>query len=111
MRHARRARRLYEARRDVMVERLRRHLGGALEVESPSGGIALWATVAPDIDVPAWGARALELGVFFAAGRHFSFDERPLANLRIGFAGFDAQELTEATLLLAQALKDVRRKG
>jgi len=110
MRHARRARRLYEARRDVMVDLLRKHLGGALDVEPPSGGIALWATVAPDIDVPAWSARALELGVFVAAGRHFSFDEKPLSNLRLGFAGFDAAELAEATQILAQALRDIRRR-
>ena len=100
MRHARRARRLYEGRRDVMVARLRKHLGGALTVEPPSGGIALWASAAPDIDVPAWSARALELGVFFASG-----------NLRLGFAGFDAAELGEAVQLLAQALRDVRKGG
>jgi len=109
-RHARRARRLYEARRDFMVARLRKVLGGALAVEPPSGGIALWARVAEDIDVPAWSARALELGVFFAQGRHFSFTDRPLANLRLGFAGFDAHEATEAIQLLAQALHDVRRR-
>src|SRR6185436_19385596 len=40
-RHARRARRLYEARRDFMVARLRKRLGSALTVDPPSGGIAL----------------------------------------------------------------------
>jgi len=110
MRHARRARRLYEGRRDAMVERLHKHLKGALTVEPPSGGIALWATAAPDIDVPAWSARALELGVFVASGRHFSFTDQSLSNLRIGFAGFDAHELNEAAQLLAQALRDVRKR-
>lgn len=109
-RHARRARRLYQARRDFMVERLRKRLGGALTVDPPSGGIALWARVAPDIDVPAWTARALELGVFVAGGRHFSFADRPLANLRLGFAAYDTHELLEATDLLAQALRDLRRR-
>jgi len=109
-RHARRARRLYEARRDFMVARLRKRLGSALTVDPPSGGIALWAHVAPDIDVPAWTARALELGVFVAAGRHFSFTEKPLPNLRLGFAGLDNEEVSEAIDLLAQALRDVRRR-
>jgi GntR family transcriptional regulator/MocR family aminotransferase len=109
-RHARRARRIYEARRDFMVGRLRKRLGGALTFDPPSGGIALWASVAPDIDVPAWTARALELGVFVAGGRHFSFANRPLSNMRLGFAGFDTDELTEATDLLAQALRDLRRR-
>jgi GntR family transcriptional regulator / MocR family aminotransferase len=108
-RHARRARRLYESRRDFMVKRLRKVLGSAIAVEPPPGGIALWVTVAPDIDVPAWTARARELGVFVAAGRHFSFADRPLPNLRMGFASFDNHEITEATNLLAQALRDVRR--
>jgi GntR family transcriptional regulator/MocR family aminotransferase len=109
-RHARRARRLYQARRDFMVERLRRRLGDALTLDAPSGGIALWAQVAADIDVPAWTARALELGVFVAGGRHFSFADRPLPNLRLGFAGFDTRELAEATDLLAHALRDLRRR-
>lgn len=109
-RHVRRARRLYEARRDFAVDRLRRVLGGALDVDRPSGGIALWCRVARGIDVPAWTGRALELGVFVAAGRHFSFADRALPNLRVGFAGYDEAEMTEAIDLLGQALRDVRRR-
>src|SRR5262249_17943378 len=109
-RHARRARRLYQGRRDYIVTRLRKLLGGALAVEPPSGGIALWARVAPDVDVQAWSARARELGGFVAGGRHVPFADRPLPNLRLGFASFDHRELAEATSLLAQALRDLRRR-
>ena len=109
MRHARRARRIYEGRRDFMVELLRKRLGGALSVTTPPGGIALWANVAPDVSAAAWAARALELGVFVVAGAHFSFSRSPLPNWRLGFAAYDERGLGEAVEILAQALRDVRR--
>jgi GntR family transcriptional regulator/MocR family aminotransferase len=51
LRHARRMRRVYAARRDALVAALRSHLGSAVEFEAPDGGMALWARVDDAIEI------------------------------------------------------------
>lgn len=102
---ARRARRLYHARRDVLAEQLRRRLGDVLSFKLPSGSMAIWAKVAAEIDTDRWVERALERKVAFRAARHFAFDGRSRPFVRLGFAALDERELTEAVKLLAQACK------
>jgi hypothetical protein len=41
------------ARRDTCAELLRQQLGAALSFAVPNGGMALWASAVPDIDVEA----------------------------------------------------------
>jgi GntR family transcriptional regulator/MocR family aminotransferase len=100
-RHARRARRVYEARRSALVEALEKHLGSALSFELPSGGMALWCRAAEGIDVDAWAARALERGLCLQTGKRFAFDGRRRPFLRLGFAGVNEAEIAEAVRRLA----------
>jgi GntR family transcriptional regulator/MocR family aminotransferase len=102
-RHARRARRLYRARRDLLARLLREQLGAAVQFEVPAGGMALWVGTG-DIDVDAWAARAQQRGVVFLPGRRFAFDGRPRPFTRLVFAGFDESELKEAAKRMAAAL-------
>jgi GntR family transcriptional regulator/MocR family aminotransferase len=99
-----RARRAYEARREVLVAALRARLGEALAFSPPPGGMALWCAVAPGIDADAWAAAALARGVAVQPGSMFTFDERPAPRLRLGFARHDEDELREAVTRLAAAL-------
>jgi GntR family transcriptional regulator / MocR family aminotransferase len=100
-RHARRVRRVYQRRRDVLVAALARHLGSALSFAVPAGGMALWARAAPDIDVARWQARAQAAGLLFQIGAELSFDGRPLPCLRLGYALCDERELETAARRLA----------
>jgi GntR family transcriptional regulator / MocR family aminotransferase len=100
-RHARRARRLYQRRRDVLVAALGRQLGSALSFTVPAGGMALWARAAPGIDVARWQTRAQAAGLLFQVGAEFSFDGRPLPCLRLGYALCDERELETAARRLA----------
>jgi GntR family transcriptional regulator/MocR family aminotransferase len=103
-RHVRRMRRIYAARRDLLIALLERGLGGAVEVRPPTGGMSLWARVhlAP-ARVSAWERRALEHGVAFSAGGRFSFDGRALPFARLGFAALDEGEIEEAVRRLAKS--------
>ncbi|MDP3504193.1 MAG: PLP-dependent aminotransferase family protein [Myxococcales bacterium] len=102
-RHSLKARRVFLARRDLLVELLRRQLGGTLTFDVPRGGLGLWAHVDPALDVEAWAARALQAGVRFFPGRAFSPTRRRLPNLRLGFANLNETELVDAVRRLAQA--------
>jgi GntR family transcriptional regulator/MocR family aminotransferase len=104
-RHVRRMRRTYQARRDVLVARLHKRLGGALRFDVPAGGMALWAHAEGGIDVDAWAARALARGVLFTTAARFAFDGRARSSLRLGFAALDESELDEGVRRMALALR------
>jgi GntR family transcriptional regulator/MocR family aminotransferase len=103
-RHTRRMRRIYQARRDLCVERLGRELASELTFSVPNGGMALWAEAAPDIDVEAWLVRAEAAGVVFQSELQFRWDERPGSHLRLGYAALNEKELTLAVRRLRESL-------
>ena len=103
-RHARRVRRIYRARRDAFVDRLRSAVGEVLTFDVPRGGMAIWARADRAIDVDSWAQRGLDRGVLFQTGRHFEFDGRKSQWVRFGFAALDDAEQDEAIRRLRSAL-------
>ena len=103
-RHARRARRIYEARRDSAVKALRAELGDSVCFTVPPGGISIWAGVAAGIDVDGWAGRALQQGVNVQTAKKYSFDGRPRPFFRLGFAALDEEEMREALRRLRRSL-------
>jgi GntR family transcriptional regulator/MocR family aminotransferase len=93
-RHARKMRRLYQSRRDVLAKALRKL--DALSFSVPNGGMALWARVDSSIDVDAWAERAKDRGVLFQPGRIFSLTSRRIQAARFGFASTSERDLEEA---------------
>lgn len=101
-RHVRRARRIYVARRDLLIERLAATFGTAVRVRPPAGGLAVWARFAVRArEMIAWERRALERGVAFVAGARYAFDGAAVPCARFGFASLDESELREAVRRLA----------
>ncbi|HEY3587592.1 MAG TPA: PLP-dependent aminotransferase family protein [Myxococcaceae bacterium] len=105
LRHLRRMRRVYEHRRDALASALVRRLGGAVTFKIPNGGMALWVQVADDIDIPRWEEAGRKLDVLFKGAGMLDFAGRPLQFLRLGFTYNDDEELAEAALRMARALK------
>lgn len=101
-RHVWRARRCYLARRDALIEGLRRSMAERLVIRRPSGGLALWVAV-DGLDVDDWAARARTLGVRIRPAREFAFDGRRRPFARLGFARHDEDELRVAVQRLARA--------
>ncbi|APR75800.1 Transcriptional regulator, GntR family domain / Aspartate aminotransferase [Minicystis rosea] len=102
-RHARRARRAYQARRSALAEALHEHLGDVLAFDLPVGGMALWARATDGLDVDAWAERALVKGVAVQTAKRFAFDGRRRPFLRLGFAALTEKEIAEAVKRLAAA--------
>jgi GntR family transcriptional regulator/MocR family aminotransferase len=100
-RHALRMRRVYRERRDVFAEALRAKLGGALEFNIPSGGMALWARAARGIDVEAWAERAAKKQVLVHTARRFTFDGKEKPFLRLGYSPLEPAQLRRAVDILA----------
>jgi len=108
LRHVRRTRRIYQARRDAFASALRQHLGNALSFRIPDGGIALWARADDGIDVSTWAAAGEREGVLFKDARTYDFFNREQPFMRLGFSYHDETELNEAALRMARALRSVR---
>lgn len=103
-RHARRVRRVYAERRELLAHELRAKLGAQLSFELPAGGMAFWLRVNGVAPSP-WAARALARGVLFRAGRVYSLlDEGDVPFVRMGFTALDPRELKRAVSLAATAL-------
>jgi GntR family transcriptional regulator / MocR family aminotransferase len=104
-RHIRKVRREYAARRDVLVEALRRSLPDALSFSVPAGGIGLWVQAADGIDVDQWAERARSRGAVVVTAASYAVDRRPRRRpfLRLGFAALDRRELVEGVRRLAAA--------
>jgi len=107
-RHARRVRRINESRRATLIDALKKHLGSVLSFELPSGGVALWARVAEDVDVDRWVARALAMKVGFASGREFDFQGLPRPFARLAFSRHSEAELQEGVRRMVSALPSRR---
>jgi GntR family transcriptional regulator / MocR family aminotransferase len=109
-RHINRLRRNYLNRRDVMVEILQSHLRGIITFAPPSGGMAMWAKVTPEVDVDTWAASALSCGVAFHTGRRYTFDGVPVPYVRLSFASLSEQHLREAIRRMAAAVPSHARR-
>jgi GntR family transcriptional regulator/MocR family aminotransferase len=110
-RHVRRTRRIYHERRDALCDVLDRKFTGVLTYRKPAGGLALWATLAPgvDIDIDAYRARCQEKGVYFQSGRQFTLDGTYVPCLRLGYATLDAARLATATSRMLLCLRRIPR--
>lgn len=107
-RHIRRMRRVYAARRKVLLDALEADLPGCFEIHVPAGGMALWARIQDGTDPEAWAAEALKLGVEVSTGRRFDLRNRPAPFLRLGFAANNEVEICAAVRKLKRARERVR---
>ena len=110
-RHLNRSRRVYAARRNFLVDALRRALGSAVSFTVPSGGLAVWARTEPAIDLDAWSARARKMGLAFRTGAYFYDDGKSHGSFRLGFGRWNERELEAGVRVLAEALPSTRRRA
>jgi len=106
LRHLRRMRNLYARRRDALAAALERRLGSVLSFRVPNGGMALWVEITDDgIELAPWEQAGRKLGVLFRGAGMLDFAGKDLRFLRLGFTYHDEDELAEAALRMARALK------
>lgn len=99
-----RARRHYRERRDALVAALAEALPPGSTWTRPDGGMFLWVRLPEGIDTDVVLADALARGVAFAPGRTF-FSSRPqIETMRLCFATYPPQVLTEAAGRLGEAV-------
>ncbi|GLQ89175.1 MocR-like pyridoxine biosynthesis transcription factor PdxR [Dyella flagellata] len=110
LRHMRRMRRTYAARRDALADSLRRHLGSALRFRVPEGGMGLWAQVDDSIAIDRWSEQGERAGVQFFSAKRYDFHQREQSHLRLAFSYLDEAELDEAAQRMARALAELGKR-
>ena len=102
-RHARKARRIYHARRDFLAELLDNSLKEYGQFFLPAGGLAIWFRLNQG-DAKDWAENAARSGLSVLPGSHFELDKtRPAEAFRLGFANLNEAELTRAVQLLTKS--------
>ncbi len=120
-------RRLYEHKRDVMLNELRERCSGLVTWNEPRGGFFLWLKLSPKVDPLAMLQNSREEGVAFVGGRNFFADltvrDAPSARLassngasaaidrvRLAYSFTAEEQIPEGIRRFARALeKSVRR--
>ncbi len=100
-RSLRRARGIYQRRRDHLAQLLTDHLGDQVDFRVPDGGMAIWTTFSPETDLVAASQRGRQSGLSFSDGSQYPGKWN---GTRLGFASMTEEELTTAVGLLRKAL-------
>lgn len=99
-RHARKARRIYRDRRDVLASALSERLGERIVFDIPAGGLALWLR---SVEAPTerWAARAGEAGLALLPGARFALNGPAPRAFRLGYAALDEAQIVRAVQILS----------
>jgi GntR family transcriptional regulator/MocR family aminotransferase len=107
-RHFRKALRTYHARRDWFCDLLANELPDVAQFAKPDGGLAVWATFRPDIDLESLANQADRIGLSFANGLVHNPPGQRLNGTRLGFASSTETELTQSVLILRKLVQAPR---
>ena len=97
---------VYQAKRTVLEQALRRELGGHVTWPEPRGGFFLWASVGQGIDTDALLRRAIAHGVVFVPGSAFYVEPRHLDRARLSFSAPPPAQIEAAVARLAGAVRE-----
>lgn len=100
-RHVRRARRVYQARRDLLADALNQRLAGQARFDRPAGGLALWLRTEPACAAD-WAERAGQAGLTVLAGHRFAVETPAPQAFRLGYAALTEDQIHRAVDILAR---------
>lgn len=103
-RHLRRVRRVYEKRRDTMVEFLNDLLAQNYDIDfkRPEGGLALWLDLKRDST--SYAKAAQKKGVFVLPESNYHFKGKEGTHLRLGYSNQNEEEILKGLKILKTIL-------
>lgn len=94
----------YEARCQLLIDSLRKHLGDKICFAQPTGGMFLWATLPKGVSATKLLKHAIDAEVVFVPGAAFYVGTPEDETLRLSFATISEETADEAGRRLAIAL-------
>lgn len=105
-RHIRRTLKVYNERRNALIDLLRNELGEFVHFDSPNGGLAIWLRLNHGIEISKLVQNALREKVKILPASLFSESEVNVNGIRLGFGSLNASELTTGVHRLKRAFID-----
>lgn len=91
-RHLRKSVKLYKERRDVFCDLLHSCVGDISHFSKPNGGMAVWATFAPEYSIPDLARRLAEKDIYMNDGSLYKYKD-DVNGIRLGFASLNTDEM------------------
>ncbi|MCL1853632.1 MAG: PLP-dependent aminotransferase family protein [Peptococcaceae bacterium] len=105
--HLNRLRTLYQSKRDLMLSGIDAHFPQSVACTRPEGGLFLWATLPPAIDMFAFCRQAATRKVAVVPGNAFTVDEQTLSSsFRLNFSTPSDAQIQEGIAILGQLLHE-----
>lgn len=108
-RHIHRTFKIYEARRNALIQMIDTHLSQFVQFDAPSGGLAIWLRLNPQINIRALVHATQQEQVRILPGSAFSADAEDIPAIRLGFGSLNANELEDGILRLKKAFQRLSR--
>lgn len=109
-RHAKRALREYQARRDALARLLRERFSDRVRFSVPKGGLAIWAHLDDDLPVSDLAAACLQERLILTPGSAHSLVKPAPNAMRLGFASMRPVELASAVQRLYAGAQQIDRQ-
>ena len=102
-RHIRRTLKIYNERRDILIDLLRNELEEFVNFESPSGGLAIWLRLNEGIEINRLVQKALQEKIKILPASLFSESDINNNGIRLGFGSLNPHELAAGVCRLKRA--------
>jgi GntR family transcriptional regulator/MocR family aminotransferase len=102
-RHIRRTLKVYNERRNVLIDLLKSELGEFVNFDSPNGGLAIWLRLNDGIDINRLVQNALHEKVKILPASLFSESHLDINAIRLGYGSLNTNELTAGIQRLRRA--------
>jgi DNA-binding transcriptional MocR family regulator len=109
--HLNKIRPAYRARRDALLDALRRELPSDVRWQRPSRGLSVWLELPADLDPERVFEEGLSRKVLVGPGQHFAVDEGTQPGLRVNFCFEPEERLREGAVRVGEAIEAARRTG
>ncbi|HEX8163949.1 MAG TPA: PLP-dependent aminotransferase family protein [Pyrinomonadaceae bacterium] len=108
-RHVRRMRALYEERQQILVEEVKRNLGGLVEMKADDAGMHLVGWLPDRLDDQEAARKAALHNVRFQPVSESSINKYPRSGLVFGYAAFDKKQIKRGVGKLDKVLTEMMR--
>lgn len=102
-RHIRRTLKIYNERRNILIDLLKNELGEFVNFDSPNGGLAIWLRLNEGIEINRLVQNALLEKIKILPASLFSESNFNSNGIRLGFGSLNANELTTGIQRLKRA--------
>ena len=104
-RYRRKVLKLYKERRNLFTQLLYETFQDKININIPTGGLALWIEIIPKISLVQWTENCRKLGLFIP--NFCLYQNRNTTAMRLGFAHLNEEEMRKSIEILVVALEQL----